>query len=162
MPLEPRNNSARFGPSHIELSPGPGTYNPKILPKSTSVIIGRWRGLGRGWQYAPDLSLPGPGAYSLSPTFISTKPVPEVPKNFHHARGGAVVDSLDVKEHRKLHASLFVENPLMSTTAEFQERVAAFYDATEDDRARAKVARYPSFSEVKLKAEKEVLQLRER
>ena len=50
----------------------------------------------------------------------------------------------------------------MTSTAEFQQRVAAFYEAAQADRARAQDARFPTFSEVKFRAEKEVLLLRER
>jgi hypothetical protein len=55
-----------------------------------------------------------------------------------------------------------VENPQMSTTAEFQHRVAAFYESAQAEISRAKKARFPTFSEVRFRAEKEVLEIRER
>jgi hypothetical protein len=156
MPLEPRVNSARFPRDSRDKRPGPGAYSPAALPPSRAVTIGRWRGLGTGWQYAPDLSLPGPGAYNVKPSFVSTKPVPLVDFSCESQSAPSPRPS------PKLHASLFVRHPQMPTTAEFQGRVAAFYEAAAADRRRAQDARFPTFSEVKFRAEKEVLVLREK
>lgn len=158
MPLPPRRNSARFVSSRPEKRPGPGSYDPRLLPRSRTVSIGKWRGLGTGWQLAPDISLPGPGTYELQPTFISSKPVPQVQA---HTASSPSMKAAELEKTKKLHHSLFVENPVMKTTAEFQTRVVEIFEATALGQLRAKAAKLPTFADVKFNAEKEVLQMRQ-
>ena len=158
-PIEGRKNTPRFAETRTAKSPGPGAYSPNLSSSSHAYTLGNWRGLGTGWQFAPDLSLPGPGTYNMQPSFVSTKPSPAVSQK---APASVTPVEPESSSPRKLHSSLFTQNPQLQTTGDFQRRVAAFYEAAQLERARAKRAALPTFAEVKLRAEKEVLQLRQR